>query len=189
MHSGRAAEPRGAQRERLRCGHGARPRSPILRPQPPTTQAQLRGKAEAEEAVVAKARGFAEQVRRTALHTAAPASHPHANWQCTVYRAMGAAGVAQTQRLKPKPEPEPTPAPALAPAPGGGDAGARDTARGGGRGEQPSQGATRAGRRRTRANHARRPSHCSRRARRSRRRRPRRRRPRRVRRASRASRG
>ena len=29
---GRAAEPRGGQRERLRCGHEARPRSPMMRP-------------------------------------------------------------------------------------------------------------------------------------------------------------
>jgi hypothetical protein len=60
--------------------------------------------------VVAKARGFAEQVRRTARHAAAPASasHPHANWQCTVYRATGAAGVAQTQTQTQTPDPSPT---------------------------------------------------------------------------------
>jgi hypothetical protein len=32
MHTGRATEPRRAQRERLRCSHEARPRSPIMRP-------------------------------------------------------------------------------------------------------------------------------------------------------------
>jgi len=62
-----------------------------------TTQAQLRGKAEAEEAVVAKARGFAEQARRTALHAVAPASHPRDGWHCTVYLATRAVGVAQSQ--------------------------------------------------------------------------------------------
>ena len=62
-----------------------------------TTQAQLRGKAEAEEAVVAKARGFAEQARRTALHAVAPASHPRDGWQCTMYHATRAIEVAQSQ--------------------------------------------------------------------------------------------
>ena len=108
--------------------------------------------------MVAKARGFAEQVRRTALHTP---WHPRATRvtagtaRCTVPRVpLG------SPKAKPRPKPEPSPAPAIACAAGGGDAGARDAARGGGGGEQPSQGAARAGHSRSRANYARR---CSRR--------------------------
>ena len=74
-----------------------------------TTQAQLRGKAEAEEAVVAKARGFAEQARRTALHAVAPASHPRDGWHCTVYRATRAVGVAQSQTSTATQSPRPHP--------------------------------------------------------------------------------
>ena len=100
---GRAAEPRGGQRERLRCGHEGRPRSPMMQPNrrtPPRRSCAARPRLRRRWSP----RPEASQSRRDALHCTP--WHPRATRvtagtaRCTVPRVpLG------SPKAKPRPQP------------------------------------------------------------------------------------